>query len=283
MVEQIDISVVIVIYKKNDLDLSATLVSLKPYIHLFNNITIVNNGPEALLVNESLYFKKKNVTIIEHLANRSLSSIYNDFIKGKSSERFVILDDDTEILDSYISNLVFSRKKFDLGLPIIRSNHDKKIYYPVNRNTSLKDNFEYNHQKGDYSISSGMIISSKLINRLCKEVGNVFDERISLYGVDISLFKRLDKLVINKAVFIQSGTILEHDLSKFSKDSSKFRKKELLIDLILQNNIYGDNFIKISLKNILFFLKGISLLDSVAIKHTFYALIYKKHYRSEYK
>ncbi|EMO6444628.1 hypothetical protein LUS60_08805 [Raoultella planticola] len=285
MIGRIKVSAVVVLYKKQMLADSKTLASLEPYIGLLHNITIVNNGPDVLLEDESIYYKSENVAIIEHLKNRPLSSIYNDFIRTNDCDRFIILDDDTTITNSYIFNLVFNENKYDLGLPIIKSTHDNKSYYPVcsGVNNIRNEDVEYIHKKGSYSISSGMIISSELADYLFAIFGSIFDERFSLYGVDISLFRRIDKLIDRKEILIRSGVILEHDLSKFSNTISDFRKKELLIDLILQNNLYGSNRIKIFLKNIMFIIKGICFVDQGYFKQIMYSLIYKKHYRSEYK
>ncbi|WP_416238595.1 glycosyltransferase family 2 protein, partial [Raoultella planticola] len=95
MIGRIKVSAVVVLYKKQMLADSKTLASLEPYIGLLHNITIVNNGPDVLLEDESIYYKSENVAIIEHLKNRPLSSIYNDFIRTNDCDRFIILDDDT--------------------------------------------------------------------------------------------------------------------------------------------------------------------------------------------
>lgn len=56
-----------------------------------------------------------------------------------------------------------------------------------------------------------------------------------------SLLRRLDKLQCSDQFIVNTRAELSHHLSKFSKEISDFRKKELLIDQILQFRWYRTN------------------------------------------
>ncbi len=56
------------------------------------------------------------VNVINDLNNRPLSPVYNQFIEGnKEAKYFILLDDDTEITQSFVD--IIHSSKADLELP----------------------------------------------------------------------------------------------------------------------------------------------------------------------
>lgn len=239
------IAMVVILYGKR-FEESKTLQSLMRFSHQLDQLLIVNNGPESLDSHDSFFIalskKHKHVEFENQIQNKPLSWIYNDFIRKYNADRYVIFDDDTIIPIEYCEKILFDTGCYDLGLPSIKSSHDNKIYYPV-INSRCKEVLEkyYQYSKGTYSIGSGIVISNDLKKQMLKEFDGVFDHHFALYGVDISLFRRLDKLKNSGKIVINTRAELFHYLSKFDNEISDFRRKELLIDQMLQFRWYKVN------------------------------------------
>ncbi len=232
------ICAIVVVFNKTA-EQSLTIESIAKYANFFKSIVIFNNGPKSISLSE--LDLPKNFTLVNNNKNLALSKIYNDFIIDNNADRYVILDDDTCITESYIKKLILRDEYYHLGLPLIVSSHDKEIYYPVM--TKVRNIFadDYMYCSGMYSISSGMILSKEMVSAITKKYNKVFDERFALYGVDISLFYRLDSLTIKNDLVCHSEAVLTHELSKFQTEKSTFRIEELLIDQLLQYKIYHKN------------------------------------------
>ena len=108
MMKRMKISVLVVLYNKIISD-SATLRTMLLCNDLCNvDLTVVNNGPksipqvqEFLSSNESLFL---GIRYIEHLENKPLSKVYNDFIDCNSrSDYYVIIDDDSKLESAFFS------------------------------------------------------------------------------------------------------------------------------------------------------------------------------------
>lgn len=233
-----NISAVIVLYGKSVSD-SLTYNTIFKYREKFNKIVIYNNGPgsvELPSIDNTSQFE-----LINDLSNSPLSKIYNDFINNNLCDRYVFFDDDSTITDEYINNLLSDPQYYDVGIPLIHSSHDMNIYYPVISRIKNIFNEKYILPKKSYSIGSGLILSSSVVLLIKNKFGNVFDERFVLYGVDLSVFFRLDTIIDSRDILCSSQGVIVHDLSKFHQRKSKFRIEELLIDQVLQYKIYHKN------------------------------------------
>jgi hypothetical protein len=215
----------VVIYNKN-LASSNTVKSLVSIKNRKIKCDIVNNGPNKLDEKEVYFYSEEcEFNIFEYIENRPLSVIYNDFIeRHRNYSRFVILDDDSILTDSFIDR-VFSTDRYDLELPkIIDQNNNLSFpilnYKPIDKNCnviSIADGLVL-------SIGSGLIISEKLLSLFDSYGVPLFDRRFSLYGVDTSLFLQLRKMS-PKNILITSFSFLKHDLSLNDKVVNSFKKK----------------------------------------------------------
>lgn len=239
------IALVVVIFNKK-LDESETIKSLLGFNKAIDSLLIVNNGPTEIdgddVILSELEKIHHKVVLENQIQNKPLSWIYNDFIKQYKVDRYAIFDDDTIISIEYCEKILFDTGHYDLGLPSIKSSHDGKVYYPVVRSYPKEPQEEYyQYDKTTYSIGSGLVIGCGLKKMMINEFGEVFDHHFALYGVDISLFRRLNRLQYTDKLIVNTQAELSHYLSKFSKDISDFRKKELLIDQVLQFRWYRNN------------------------------------------
>ena len=239
------IALVVIVYGKA-LEDALTIQSLLGFERKLDHLLIVNNGPTVIDENSAvlpaLVQKHHHVVLENQVQNKPLSWIYNDFIQQYDADRYAVFDDDTMVSREYCEKILFDTESYHLGLPSIRSSHDGKAYYPV-ISSSPKETQEgyYQYDKGTYSIGSGLIISRDLKKTLIDAFGGVFDHHFAFYGVDISLFRRLDKLQYSDQFIVNTRAELSHHLSKFNNEISDFRKKELLIDQILQFRWYRTN------------------------------------------
>jgi GT2 family glycosyltransferase len=243
------IAVIIVIYNKNIFE-SKTLNTLLSYPNSNDlNIYVLNNGPKEFNISDdSCIFLKKSFRDIEienHLYNKPLSKAYNDvIIKHNNFERYVILDDDTELNSAFLDSILLSpTNKFDVLLPKIISSHNEKTLYPRINNKVISNEktwYDVSQDEYVYSIGSGLVISRRLVDIFERFGYELFDERFALYGVDISFFRRLSlikkkekniKITINSEIF--------HSLSSVEEKMTDWRYKERLCDLILSTLYYS--------------------------------------------
>ncbi len=214
-----DIAVLIVLYNKSVLNSKSLMSILNSKVEINNlSITIWNNGPKHILDSDKLYLEncKYNVNLIESIDNISLSKIYNQFIYNNFVEKYVILDDDSEITDEYLH--CWKNNNSDIQVPIIT--YRGMIKYPhVNAQLYSYDT-KLNFGDKIISITSGVIINRNAINTINELFESPFDEKFYFYGVDTSFYERcyLSGLTIN----IIPG--FEHELSSDMKESKEVKK-----------------------------------------------------------
>ena len=238
------LSILVVLYAK-DIDESETIQKLSEYVPDSVKLKIYNNGPNLISSKSHLLDKMKAegwcVSLEEDLDNSPLSSIYNDFInENETSDFYMILDDDSDIdLKNVITSL---SPGLDLMLPIIKDKIENKVIYPEVNGLVLQ---HYNIKSNDelISISSGLVLSKKIINLYKKELKFVFDERFCLYGVDTSFFRNLNIIKAKTPIKIVFYGPMFHELSRLKTGYSAFRYKERLFDAILINRNYNNNYI----------------------------------------
>ncbi|NBJ33775.1 glycosyl transferase [Serratia fonticola] len=233
-------AIIIVVYNKK-LEDSITLNTIMNYSFQSTKLVIHNNGPESTVLNSDMEkeIRKKfsDVQLVNCLSNYPLSMVYNDFIaENKDFCRFVILDDDSTITEEYYQAIISNEA--DLELPRIISRADGVIYYPVEAKHVVTVDRELN-PRTSFSIGSGLIINQSLVSKFQKHNVKLFDEGFALYGVDVSLFRRIYKLVDKGESFnIRTSSFIMHSLSRTEGKESSFRVKERLIDLAVSTRRY---------------------------------------------
>ncbi|BDA88563.1 hypothetical protein E3AUHO_12490 [Klebsiella pneumoniae subsp. pneumoniae] len=266
----------VILYNKN-FNQSSTLESLL-HSKYDGDLLIFNNGPLSLDITDSFYLQLKNkfrfVGFNEDCSNRPLSVIYNDFVKEYKYDRYFFFDDDTNVTDEFLSSK--NNNSIDVSLPIIKSITDKKAYYPRVNNVVCEHEIFLNDSDYVISIGSGLMITSKLIDKFNAEQMTLFDERFSLYGVDFSLFRRIKLLrTKNIQINIEIAGELCHSLSRVDGRESTFRIRERSIDVVLTKILYPTenafinylSIFKVLIKTVARMdLQGLSILSSV-IKH----------------
>ncbi|WP_213991156.1 glycosyl transferase [Sodalis sp. dw_96] len=262
------IYILVVLYNKEPKD-STTLISLLDY--KFNNcsLIILNNGPKNIDNDNAVILNLKDifnyVELENHIENVPLSIAYNAFITAHNDgDRYILLDDDTTLTESFVEQINQQKTFYDLELPKITSLINDIIYYPlVDDKPVIKDCIICS--KSITSIGSGLIISKNLVEKFRKHNLNLFDTHFALYGVDFSFFRRMRNVTqMNERFMISSSSTLYHSLSRIEGDSSLARSRERLYDLVLTVKHYPskDNvksLIKIFFK-FLFFLDFFSIL-----------------------
>lgn len=234
------IVILVVIYDKQ-IDKSTTIDALIKNGVKNAHLVIHNNGPSAIslsanLVSE-LFALGVTISLVNCLENKPLSNLYNDFIdEFLNYERFVLLDDDSLLTQSYIKS--FYSDSYDIELPRIVSIADKKTYYPISNGKIINSNTNLN-AFDTFSIGSGLILTRNFIDKYLKRNLNVFDENYAFYGVDISLFRRMWRLQKQGESFeIKTSSTIYHSLSRTEGPESLFRRKERLIDYAVSTRRY---------------------------------------------
>ncbi|EMM1616578.1 hypothetical protein AB6J97_002108 [Raoultella ornithinolytica] len=204
---------------------------------------IVNNGPNTIFFEPNTTVNKDaKFNFIQHIENRPLSVIYNQFIsRNRDFSRYVILDDDSSLDFNFIER-VFSNENYDLELPKILDQNSNLVFPIIDMKPIDIDTTSLRIDKHVLlSIGSGLILSNNLIGIIKSQGQDVFDANFSLYGVDTSLFLRLRKYGV-KNVLITSFSSLNHDLSLHNDQVSEFKLKELYISCALQARRYPQTF-----------------------------------------
>lgn len=241
--------IVVILYNKEIRD-SLTINSLN--ISKVKNTTlhIINNGPNEIKIDndceEFILNENNDVEVFNFLNNRPLSIIYNEALNNAEYDRYILFDDDSVLSDDFFHNIdVFSFDKIDLQLPRIVDRKTQKITYPrVHDYEDFgKDGmFNIPQHTHFYSIGSGLVIYKKLVSTFHRNSLTVFDERFALYGVDLSLFRRIDKLKRNgEEINAQINSFLIHSLSSTSEVMTDWRYKERLYDRVLSIRFYSKN------------------------------------------
>lgn len=233
----------VVIYNKS-IEESTTLKGLLKLLNSNFNCLVVNNGPKKITP-----LNLKNFDFIEYLDNKPLSIIYNDFIKNYEADRYVILDDDSILCESFIER-VFSKNLdlFDLELPKVFDKNNK-LFYPLRNWYPIKENEYCLNYREDFifSIGSGLVITKNLVNHFKIKNINLFNEAFALYGVDFSLFWELRKNNFDNLKITSVSKII-HDMSLHG-DISDFKRNELYMNFALQMRYYPNI---VNLKNFIY-------------------------------
>ncbi|MGI1250010.1 hypothetical protein ACIAIL_29835 [Raoultella ornithinolytica] len=251
--------VAVIIFGKMPTD-SLTLNKIYNIEQVNFKLLIVNNGPSIIKMDEPLLQQYVNkgieVDIENHIDNKPLSIIYNEVISNNEKfDRFIFFDDDSNLDNNFFSDLDMTlQNDTDLQLPVIL---DKGIiYYPVidgtpikEQDISLKNKLQYSNTL--FSIGSGLVIYSSLVDKFKSRNMQLFDERFALYGVDYSLFRRLSILRdSNIDINIVVCSKINHSLSRVDAEFSPWRHRERLYDIVLTEKFYSKSA----------FLSSISLL-----------------------
>ncbi|HHJ4609587.1 glycosyltransferase family 2 protein [Raoultella ornithinolytica] len=238
------IIVTVIVFNKKVID-SATLSTLCKFPTNFK-LVIINNGPDIIkLDNYELRDNINSIDLINCIENRPLSFLYNSVFSNYSeADCFIFFDDDTIVPENYFIFNDGDDEKFDLMIPMIIDVVTNKIRYPVVNGeiVNTEENKIFAEKDSYISIGSGLVIFNKLVSKINKRYGNVFDERFALYGVDYSLFRRIDGLK-KEGIPIRcklKGNI-RHDLSGSQKNIPKWRYQERLIDNVLTCKYYSNS------------------------------------------
>ncbi|CAM8087689.1 glycosyl transferase [Klebsiella michiganensis] len=230
---------IVVLYNKAVVD-SATIQSLANYKFEKSKIIVFNNGPMGVVLTDEDKAKLNNTfcshELVNCIENKPLSMLYNDIINNnRNFNKFVILDDDSIITDSF-SNIVNS-SNFDLELPRIQSVIDDKTYYPINDKKIVLCNGILN-PKTVVSIASGMIINNRLVDIFRQYNLQLFDDSFALYGVDASFFRRLNYIALKEDIKVNTSSIIIHSLSRIEKKEKIYSSHERIIDITLSTKKY---------------------------------------------
>lgn len=223
----LETAILVLLYNKEMKD-SSTLNSLMKSTVQYSKAKIViwNNGPKKLDITAcpELSHLGYQIEVVETISNDSLAVIYNRFIKANSAKKYILLDDDSELSEEFISASANSQPEH-LSLPVITNNG--KVQYPsidrkrYSSKTTIKDHSRVT------TIGSGLVIGINIVNALNQHYKSVFDERFYLYGVDTTFCLRVNESNQVKNIQLISG--FDHSLSKLESESTKmnnFRRIE---------------------------------------------------------
>ncbi|WP_413741261.1 glycosyltransferase family 2 protein [Sodalis sp. RH15] len=252
----INCSILVVVYNKS-LEQSNTLKSMMSFKFKHVNLFVLNNGPCEVKFEKSFESFLNNlfdsVVLCNQIDNMPLSIAYNRFIElYPKSKKFVILDDDTILTQSFIDLISLEDDDCDLRLPRITSLDSDIVHYPVMDDIAVTYDCELSISK-TISIGSGLVISSSLIEKFYKKKLKPFDEHFALYGVDFSFFRRTWRLREQGELFkVYCTSVLYHSLSRVEGDISTNRIRERLYDIALQARHYPSfNHYEIFFKNLI--------------------------------
>ena len=277
-----DVALLVVVYNKKFSE-SITLASILN-LKLDKErtfLSIWNNGPNKLAQNEmiSTLNERCDLHIGEDIGNRPLSKIYNQFVEETNSRVTIILDDDTEINQSY-----FSKAKllpdYKVALPLVKDTG--KIFYPVVDGKVVSKTCEIDSCSTVFSAMSGVMIGRKILDDVYSKYQSYFDERFALYGVDTSFFARVNSLDSKKGLSIIDA--IEHSLSENLDEISekkKFREKETAIaeGIYFRHYMTKWKLIKVIISNVIIYTFGriIKAKDCYYRENFIKGVIYGKH------
>ncbi|RJF58393.1 glycosyl transferase [Serratia inhibens] len=237
---QHDNAIVVVVYNK-DIEDSITLNTLVNYDFHNSKLVIHNNGPKNITLTgdiaSKINDKFKVVELVNCLSNSPLSMLYNKFIQDNIGvKQFIILDDDSTITEEFVQAI--NCNEADMELPRIISRTDHVTYYPIEKKKVVTVDRELD-PRNSFSIGSGLVIHRSLVEKFQKHNISLFDENYALYGVDVSVFRRMYQLIDKGENFkIKTSSFLKHSLSRTEGKESPFRIKERLIDIAVTTRRY---------------------------------------------
>ncbi|HHO8474704.1 TPA: hypothetical protein ACRX0N_001642 [Klebsiella pneumoniae] len=265
--------ILVVLYGKEPSE-SVTLQSLLNMHECNSALTIYNNGPANIdendLVINKLLLCFSSVDIVQDLSNKPLSVLYNNFL-NRDGDRFFLFDDDTNVPNGYLS---CSEENIDVRIPIIRTSANE-IMYPKIGSKVITSECIVPEDVFIYSIGSGLVIYKSLVELFTKLNLKLFDERYALYGVDVSLFRRIMKVKESgEQVVIKVEKEMIHSLSRIDESPSSFRLRERLIDNVITLRHYPKSktssivfFMKMFMKRLFMFrFKEVFLMFNILIK-----------------
>ncbi len=231
--------VVLVVIYNQGLDEGATLRSLErtlpEALREHSSLVVWNNGPSLFQVSDIDAFRNtsrwKFIQIENRTDNLPLSMVYNRIVR-MDGERFVFFDHDTEVTESYWQALE-CHPSLDVLAPRIWG--QQVCHYPK-QNKQVVSTEQPLDPRGLVTITSGMALSRRLLTALAAQEGKAFDERFALYGVDVSLFVRIQRLAQKQPVTAGCYGDLHHSLSELEQESeqvSLFRDLEKFYVAIL--------------------------------------------------
>ncbi len=281
-------SFLIVLYNKK-LSKSETINSfLKSKVNFENcRLLIWNNGPceveEDDLYGNKLRYNGFEVVFRQTINNISLASIYNEFCAESEADKYIILDDDSSLNESYLLEATEAKKDI-LTLPLISS--DNKLVSPLLNGVIYTETNVMSNITNIEAIGSGMIIGINIISRLTSSYGKPFDERFFLYGVDTTFCYRFSQIFSYKQVKVINGFV--HSLSRLNNESDemiKFRNKERAYDKGLTLRYYYplSKSLTVFIKTILISLINFSFRRNIGkfdLNCFIKAYLIGKHYRA---
>ncbi|KPM75459.1 hypothetical protein [Pseudoalteromonas sp. UCD-33C] len=216
-----DIAIVVVLYGNAPHE-SSTLNSLCKIN--FNKLLISpklyvrDNSKDGYLITEVIQNFDGEVVYDHDGVNLPLAKVYNNAISFfENSSSLIILDDDSTPNESYFLQVVnFLECSSEVAVPIIE--HSDNIISPgiikgVKGCTLSKGDLKVNKENfGLVAMMSGTIIKTDSLKRH----NIVFDERLTIYGVDTRFFLDCHKSGINIYVL---DYCMEHDSALRSKDN----------------------------------------------------------------
>lgn len=220
MIDENSILVVVVLYKCK-IEESISIKSLSNSISYagWNHLDLVvyDNSPmynNSEICNDYAF----HIHYISDYTNSGVSKAYNkavDLGVRLKKKYILLLDQDTEIPQSYCSDLSSIENNYSLIVPrlMCRNVIISPCRYRWGRGSTLslsKCNEGVNSLKGKNFLNSGSLISISLFN----QTGG-FDESVPLYFSDFNFFERLKK---KETIYYQMSTIFLHEMS--SNDES---------------------------------------------------------------
>ena len=207
-------------------------------IYMYDNSTSYYDNKRVLSINGIRYYSQNE--------NIGLSKAYNyviDRISLNSQDYIVILDDDTEITQSYLNYLYWlSYEKTDFQrdlilLPIIKSNKDNSLFSPSRFDDLFRsekvDNIEDLKGHKITGINSGMIISSNVFAKLkynekmfVDYIDHDFIRRAYMEGFSTSiieneLYQSISSEEDNEAKALSRFKIFKNDYYVYCKECNK--------------------------------------------------------------
>lgn len=227
MINENSIIAVVVLYKSKFEDVKS-IQTLSNSIFVAGwkkmDLVIYDNSPEyntEPLENSTFY-----IHYIPDYTNSGVSKAYNSaFEIGRSlgKKYILLLDQDTEVADSYCRNLVSIDGVHSIIVPRLESRGVilSPCRYRLGRGTSLKITEcteGVKSIKGRNFLNSGSLISISLF----EQVGG-FDETVPLYFSDFNFFNRVRRFV---GFYYQMDAAFNHEMSSNDeRDMNKFSKR----------------------------------------------------------
>ncbi|AWM80193.1 hypothetical protein DKL61_07360 [Gammaproteobacteria bacterium ESL0073] len=253
-------------------------------------LNIWNNGPSLLDERDVSDYKKiaasKNimVAVYQDIRNVALSKIYNFIIKKDCFDFFIPLDQDTEISKDYFK-IISNHAELDIMLPLVYSGEDyTDIKFPFNiASKQVIVHEEELNVAAVTSVTSGLVISNRLVKLFADKALNVFDERFAFYGIDTVFFLNIHELSDKNNIKCGCFGKIKHSLSTYVEESGQAsyrrRMEFLYYALLYRLNYKGKSRLSI-LSLILARLFTGRIRDFKGVKNALYCLFYKQHPRS---